>query len=250
MTSEPARRSSQSQDADRDEALEAAKLQLTQKDWDIASQMRSVREAEPDLVRAVGNYSTSVKQTLGVIEAIEDTLQHKRRQIDEIQARQALLAREYRELGETLERATKDLARQFSLIIQGLETDSALFPRSAKASAKAASEAGTAATKATAERAPETALDLSLGATAEAADAAGAAGAAPPARDTADDASNRAPDGAPKTGETSILDLDTSDLPPVPEFLGVRDKDPDPKGGGSSEDSGLGALGWWRHGKK
>jgi len=247
MTSEPARRTSQSQDADRDDPLEAAKLQLKQKDLDIASQMRSVKQAEPDLVRAVGNYSASVVQTLGVIEAIEETLQHKRKQIDEIQARQAVLAREYRELGETLERATKDLARQFTRIIHSLETDAAIAPPAAEPSAKAASETGTAtATRPTAEPAAETTLELGLGATVKAAETASAISAEPSTRGTADEA----PDGAPKADETSDLDLDLSDLPPVPEFLGNRDKVADPKDGGSSEDSGLSALGWWRHGKK
>jgi hypothetical protein len=117
MTSEPASLSNQGRDADRDDPLDAAKVPLKQTSLDIASQMRSVKEAEPDLARAVGDYSTSVKQTLGVIEAIEETLQHKRKQIDVIQARQAALAREYRELGKTLELATKDLARQFTGII-------------------------------------------------------------------------------------------------------------------------------------
>ncbi len=111
---------SQVQAPDRDEPLEAAKIPLKNKGMDIASQMRL---AEPNHASALGHYSPSVEQTLSVIEAIENKLQHKRRQIEEIQTRYEALALESREIGRTLESATKDLAEQFAGIISDLETD-------------------------------------------------------------------------------------------------------------------------------
>jgi archaellum component FlaC len=118
MTSKPA--ASYVEAPDGDEQLEAAKIPLKKKGLDIASQMQSVKQAEPDLSSVVGN---SVEQTLSVIEAIEHTLQHKRKQIDEIQTRHEALAREYRRLGGSLASVNKDLAQQFSGIISDLETD-------------------------------------------------------------------------------------------------------------------------------
>jgi chromosome segregation ATPase len=114
---------SQVQAPDRDEPLEAAKIPLKNKGMDIASQMRLVKKAEPNHASALGHYSPSVEQTLSVIEAIENKLQHKRRQIEEIQTRYEALALESREIGRTLESATKDLAQQFAGIISDLETD-------------------------------------------------------------------------------------------------------------------------------
>ena len=111
MTSEPASVTSHLQELDLDEPREAAKIPLRNKGLDIASQMQSVERAEPDLASAVGNYSTSVDQTLGVIEAIEATLQKKRGQIEEIQTRQEILALEYRQLGRSLDTATKEIGR-------------------------------------------------------------------------------------------------------------------------------------------
>lgn len=108
---------------DGDEQLEAAKIPLKNKGLDIASQMQSVKQGEPDLASVVGNYSASVEQTLSVIEAMEHTLQHKRKQIDEIQTRHEALAREYRRLNGSLASVNKDLAQQFSGIISDLETD-------------------------------------------------------------------------------------------------------------------------------
>jgi primosomal replication protein N len=108
---------------DRDEPLEAAKIPLKHKGLDVASQMRSVKQAKPDLASSVGNYSVSIEQTLSVIEAIEATLQHKRRQIEEIQTRQEALALEYRKLGRSLESETKDMAQKFAGFISDLETD-------------------------------------------------------------------------------------------------------------------------------
>jgi hypothetical protein len=220
MTSEPASATSHVQEPDRDDAGKAAKGPLDYKGFDIASQIRSVQQSEPDLARAVGNYAASVEQTLSVIEAIEETLQHKRRQIDEIQARQKVLAREYRELGESLELATKDLAQQFADIIRDLEADLPI----AKPSALAAADADP-----------------------------GNAAANPPAREATEtrDAADVPPAGtAPKSDEASGLDLDPLNLPPVPEFLGDRPDPLDQAGRKDSDDSGSGPLGWWRQGKK
>jgi chromosome segregation ATPase len=174
MTSKPA--ASHVQALDRDEPLEAAKIPLKNKGLDIASQMRSVKQAEPDLASAVGNYSASIEQTLSVIEAIEETLRHKRRQIEEIQTRQEALALEYRRLGGSLVSVSKDLAQQFAGIISDLETDI-----------------------------PST---------------------DPPADNAPESDANAEPlvDSTHETGEASDLDLETSDLPPVPEFLGERQK--------------------------
>jgi hypothetical protein len=105
MTSEPASVTSQLQEVDLDEPRKVAKIPLKNKGLDIASQMRAVKQAKPDLASAVGNYSTSVDQTLGVIEAIEATLQQKRRQIEEIQTRQEALALEAVFLGWQRRRA-------------------------------------------------------------------------------------------------------------------------------------------------
>ncbi len=209
---------SQVQAPDRDEPLEAAKIPLKNKGLDIASQMQSVKQAEPDLARMVGNYSTSVEQTLGVIEAIETTLQQKRRQIEEIQARQEMLALEYRQLGRSLGTATKDLARQFADIITDLETDKPV----AKAPADEARETSETGTETPADKAPETS-EIST---------------EPPAGSTLE------------TGAASGLDLETSDLPPVPEFLGNRENHPDHTGDGTPRDTGSGARAWWKHGKK
>lgn len=227
MTSESASITSRMHEPDRDEPQEAAKIPLKYKGLDIANQMRSVKEAEPDLARAVGNYSASVEQTLGVIQAIEETLQHKRRQIDEIQARQAVLAREYKALGETLELATKDLAQQFTGIIRGLEVDLPI------ATSLAEGPAGIGETVAglPPEGVPET---------------SGAAAKEPPAKSASDQVS----DSALEIDESSGLDLDTSDLPPVPGFLGDRPNLLDQKDDKAFEDAGSGSRGWWRQGKK
>jgi hypothetical protein len=227
MTSESASITSRMHEPDRDEPQEAAKIPLKHKGLDIAEQMRSVKQAEPDLARAVGNYSASVELTLGVIQAIEDTLQHKRRQIDEIQARQAVLAREYKELGETLELATKDLARQFTGIIRGLEADLPI-PTPPAEGARGISETGAGLPpKGVPETSETAAKEL-----------------------PAESASDQASDSALEIDETSGLDLDTSDLPPVPEFLGGRPKLLDQMDDKASEDAGSGSRGWWRQGKK
>jgi uncharacterized phage infection (PIP) family protein YhgE len=206
MMSQPASVTSHLQELDLDEPQEVAKIPLRNKGLDIASQMQSVEQAGPDLASAVGDYSTSVDQTLGVIEALEATLQQKRRQIEEIQTRQEILALEYRQLGRSLDTATKDLAQQFADIITDLETDKAIA-------------------KPPADQARET--SETSGPIAE-----------PPA------------DSTPETDEASGLDLETSDLPPVPEFLGGRQDSSDPMDDITSRDTGSGPRGWWKHAKK
>ena len=156
MMSEPASVISHLQEPDRDEPLKAAKIPLKHKGLDIASQMRSVEQAGPDLASAVGNYSTSVDRTLGVIDAIEATLQRKRRQIEEIQARQEILALEYRQLGRSLDTATKDLAQQFIDIITDLETDKPAAEPPAEPPAEEAPETNATSAEPPAEKAPET----------------------------------------------------------------------------------------------
>lgn len=151
---------SQVQAPDRDEPLEAAKIPLKNKGMDIASQMRLVKQAKPDLASAVGNYSVSIEQTLSVIEAIEATLQHTRRQIEEIQTREEALALEYRKLGRSLESETKDMAQQFAGFISDLETDIPI----AEPPADKAPETSEASAEPLVDSTPETgeALDLGL----------------------------------------------------------------------------------------
>ncbi len=160
MTSEPASVTSHLQEVDLDEPRKVAKIPLKNKGLDIASQMQSVEQAGPDLASAVGNYSTSVDQTLGVIEAIEATLQQKRRQIEEIQTRQEALALEYRKLGRSLESETKDMAQQFAGFISDLETDIPI----AEPPADKAPETSEASAEPLVDSTPETgeALDLGL----------------------------------------------------------------------------------------
>ena len=110
MTSEPARVTSHHQESNLDEPMEAAKIPLKQRGVDIASQMQSVKQAEPDLTGSEGDSPASVDKALGVIAAIEATLQQKRGQIEEILARRDILALEYKQLGKSLAAATKDLA--------------------------------------------------------------------------------------------------------------------------------------------
>ena len=224
MTSEPASVTSHLQEPDRGEPLEAAKIPLKHKGLDVASQMQSVSRAESDLARTVGNCSTSVEQTLDVIEAIEATLQHKRRQIEEIQARQEILALEYWQLGRSLDTATKDLAQQFTDIITNLETDKPIAKPPADVAPKTSEMDDTSAASA------EAPADCAPGNV---------------------DASAESPAGSmPETGDASGLNLEASDLPPVPEFLGDRDNPPDHTDDSASRDAGSGSRGWWKHGKK
>ncbi len=218
MTSEPASVTSHQQEVDLDEPRKVAKIPLKNKGLDIASQMQSVKQAGPDLASAVGSYSTSVDQTLGVIEAIEATLQQKRRQIEEIQARQEMLALEYRQLGRSLDTATKDLAQQFADIITDLETDKAI----AKPPADKAPETNETRAEPPAESAPE----------------------------MSDAIAEARADSTPETDEASGLDLETSDLPPVPEFLGGRQDSSDQMDDDTSRVTGSGPRGWWKPAKK
>lgn len=125
MTSQPASEPSDPQGADPEGAEEAVTIPLKPVGLNLASETGAPPECDPEVVAVLGDYSTSVKRTLGVIEAMETTLQDKRAQIEEIQARQRALAQEYKELGRTLETASRDLAQKFSVIITDLETDRA-----------------------------------------------------------------------------------------------------------------------------
>jgi hypothetical protein len=239
MTSEPASVISHLQEPDPGEPLEAAKIPLRTKGLDIARQMQSVEQAGPDLASAVGSYSTSVDQTLGVIEAIEATLQQKRRQIEEIQARQEILALEYRQLGRSLDTATKDLAAQFFDIIADLKSDMAIAkpPTGQARKSSETSETSDAGAEPPADEAPET-NETKAEPPADSASETSAAIADAPA------------DSAPETDEASGLDLETSDLPPVPEFLGGRQDSSDQMDDDTSRVTGSGPRGWWKPAKK
>lgn len=257
MTSEPASVISHLQESDWDEPLEAAKIPLKNKGLDIASQMQSVEQAGPDLASAVGSYSASVDQTLGVIEAIEATLQQKRRQIEEIQARQEILALEYRQLGRSLDTATKDLAEQFFDIIADLESNMAIAKQPA-GQARETSETSDARAEPPAGQARETSVtsvtsDARAEPAADKAPETNETKAEPPADsapETSDAIADAPTDSAPETDEASGLDLETSDLPPVPEFLGGRQDFSDQMDDDTSRDTGSGPRGWWKHAKK
>ena len=232
MTSEPASVSSHETEPDSGGPADAAKIPLKHTGLDIASQMQSVARAETDLARMVGDYSATVENTLCVIEIIEETLQQKRKQIAEIQARQEALALEYRQLGRSLDSATKDLAQQFSDIIKDLEPNGPVVGVPAETApqapaAKAPEVPGTSA-DAPAAKAPE-ASDTIAEALAESAEAL--------------------TQSAAKSDAGSGLDLETSDLPPVPEFLGGRQESGEP-GDEEPRDGGSGPRGWWRQTKK
>lgn len=267
---------------------EAAKIPLKGRGLDIASQMESVKRAEPDLVGAVGDYSASVAQALGMIEAIEAKVQQKREQIEEIQARQELLAREYRQLGETLDTATQDLAEEFFEIIADLEANRPIAVPPAEAAFEArethvAPPAETApqteeiptgppAVKASAtsevfaepprEAAPETVSDANGARTVRQAETAPETApeavsetalelTSETAPETASEAApEMASEMAPETDEALDLDQALSDLPPVPEFLGERQDTSDQNGDGVSRDAGASSRPWWKHGKK
>ena len=233
MTSEAASVSPPQPEPEGGGQIDAAKSPLKQTGLDIAGQMQSVARAETDLARMVGDTSASVENTLCVIEIIEETLQQKRKQIAEIQARQEALALEYRQLGRTLDAATKDLAQQFSDIIKDLETDDPIAGPIAGpiASASGASgkvpEASGAAAEAPAEAPGETAADKVPGASEKIASALA--------------------ETAAQSEAATGLDLETSDLPPVPEFLGDRNDSSD-KRDDKSRDTGSGSRGWWKKG--
>jgi hypothetical protein len=231
MTSEAASASPQQPEPGGGQA-EAAQSPLTHPGLDIASQIKSVARAETDLARMVGDYSATVENTLCVIDIIEETLQQKRKQIAEIQARQEALALEYRQLGRTLDAATKDLAQQFSDIIKDLETDRSLARPIAGASGKAPQESA-AAGGAIAETPAETAV------------------AAPADRfpGASEKIASALAETAAHSEAASGLDLETSDLPPVPEFLGDRNDAAD-QGKEEPRDGGSSSRSWWKQSKK
>jgi len=250
MTSEPAIATSHLQDPDHNGPLGAAKIPLKQKGLDIASQMQSIQRAEPDLVRMIGDHSATVENTLCVIEIIEETLQQKRQQIEEIQARQEVLALEYRQLGRSLNSATQDLAQQFSEIIKDLETDSfAVSPPADKAPEARETNTETnseTASETTSETASETAVGTIAGTIAE---TPAESPVESPAESPVESPVESPAETGMSSGMSSGLDLETSDLPPVPEFLGGR------HGASGQEDedlrdSGSSSRAWWKHSKK
>lgn len=237
MTSEPASVSSHQPEPDGDGPLEAAKLPLKHTGLDIAGQMQSVARAETDLARMVGDYSATVDNTLCVIEIIEETLQQKRKQIAEIQARQEALALEYRQLGRSLDSATRDLAQQFSDIIKDLETDG---PISGPTAGPISGESG---------KAPEASEKIAEALADKAPEASGATADTPADRaaEASEKIASALAESAAQSEAATGLDLETSDLPPVPEFLGDRhdsssQRDDEPRDGGS------GSRGWWKKG--
>lgn len=226
MTSEAASVGPQQPEPDGGGQAEAARSPVTRTGLDIAGQIKSVARAETDLARMVGDYSATVENTLCVIEIIEETLQQKRKQIAEIQARQEALALEYRQLGRTLDAATKDLAQQFSDIIKDLESDRQIAGESGNAPQESEAASG-AASAATAETPAEAQADKVAGASEKIASALA--------------------ETAAQSEAASGLDLETSDLPPVPEFLGDRN-DAGDKREAEPRDSGSSSRGWWKKG--
>ena len=55
---------------------------------------------------------------------------------------------------------------------------------------------------------------------------------------------------APETSEALDLEMELSDLPPVPEFLGGRQDSSGQNEYSASRDAGSGSRPWWKHGKK
>lgn len=72
-------------------------------------------------VDVVNNGSTAAEMSLQMVETLQDTLNQRRSQLQDIVARQKSLAQEY----EQLSRTATDLAQQFSGIMRDLEPNSA-----------------------------------------------------------------------------------------------------------------------------
>ena len=91
------------------------------------------------LAGAADHYSARIKQILGMIETVENSLREKRKRIEEMQVRHEDLALEYTQLGQSLDSASTDLARQFGDMIGDLGSDAAIAkPRAGGAPAAAA----------------------------------------------------------------------------------------------------------------
>ena len=251
MMSKPASVTGHPQESLRDEPPEAAKIPLKGKGLDIASQMQSVTQAGPGLTGALGDYAASVAQTLGVIDAIETALQQKRQQIEEIQARQEILAREYRQLGITLDAATKDLAEQFIDIIADLETGQSIAPADSGPieETRAATAANGTGPASPGPRAPEP-RPSGMEAPAEKAPDADHLGAEPTVEEPAETGNDLSAEKAPEADPALDLDLGISDLPPVPEFLGGSQETGDKTDDSATRDPESGSRPWWKHGKK
>ncbi len=78
---------------------------------------------DPGLFRAADNNSARIKQILGMIETVENSLREKRKRIEKIQVRHEDLGLKYRQLGQSLDSATTDLARQFGDVTGDLGCD-------------------------------------------------------------------------------------------------------------------------------
>ena len=78
------------------------------------------------LFRAADNNSARIKQILRMIETVEMSLREKRKRIEEIQVRHEELGLKYRQLGQSLDSATIDLAQQFGDVIGDLGSDVAI----------------------------------------------------------------------------------------------------------------------------
>ena len=88
---------------------------------DIASHMESGKQPEPDLSLVAAKLATSIEGILSAITSVEGALQEKRRQIEAIKNRQEDLAREYCQLGTSLDAASCDLAHQFNRVASHLD---------------------------------------------------------------------------------------------------------------------------------
>lgn len=78
---------------------------------DSTKQVRKQTKSDP--AQIPGKSPASIEHILSTIEAIEETLEEKRRLIVEIQDRQRDLAEEYNKLGQTLDDISTDLSQQF-----------------------------------------------------------------------------------------------------------------------------------------
>ena len=305
MTSESASAISHDPEPRQTVPAEAAQTATKGKGLDIASQLETVKQAEPDLTSGapldltggMGETSASVRRTLDVIDAIESALRDKREEIERIQARQQALAQEFRQLGQSLETATKDLADQFMDIIADLETAEAPMdtpadppaapPADPQVNTQAQSQAQSLAQSqdqsqdqaqspaqsdapsdpsSAGSRALTPAVDPEAAAQAKAepemtelkleTEDLGSQAAAQPERfeqspepaDTSERSRMSKPDSEGE--EISDLDLEISNMPPVPEFLGRGDVASDKKDEDDDRDSGSISRPWWKQGRK
>ena len=98
-------------------------------DLDAAGNERTSTMSFPSKVSMVGDRSAGVELSLSLIESLQETLKHKRHQLEGIQSRMHSLVREY----EQLDTAAADMAEQFSGVMKGLEPDRSAPERAAHA---------------------------------------------------------------------------------------------------------------------